>query len=153
MASLRTRPTTFIVPRSPREQLPRIGRGPRKIPFRGLFQLDTPNFSFFISGGPCLVFPLAPSFSCSNLFQSRCQVVVPLRPFPPVEADSSSHFLNLVIWSVCDPRMPVGIPWGYLVVPTGWGRWGRSMGLGSFRYVALKELKRGSPSSCLQGPA
>jgi len=67
-------------------------------------------FLFFLSWGggrAKIVFLLAPSLSCSNLFQSQYQVVVPLRPFPPVEADSSPHFLNLVIRSVCDPRMPL----------------------------------------------
>jgi hypothetical protein len=51
-----------------------------------------------------------PSLSCSNLFQSQYQVVVPLRPFLPMETDSSFHFLNLVMWSVCDPRMPETSP-------------------------------------------
>lgn len=57
-----------------------------------------------------MVSPFTPSFSCLNLFQSQYQVVVPLRPFPPVEVDSSYHFLSLVIWSVCDPRMPLASP-------------------------------------------
>ncbi|KAK7331496.1 hypothetical protein VNO80_31216 [Phaseolus coccineus] len=44
-------------------------------------------------------------------------------------------------------------PWGDLVVPTGWRRWGRSMDSFSFCHISLKGLKGDSASSCSQGPA
>jgi len=43
-------------------------------------------------------------------------------------------------------------PWGDLVVPTGWRRWGRSMDFPSFCRISLKGLKGDSASSCSQGP-
>lgn len=43
-------------------------------------------------------------------------------------------------------------PWGDLVVPTGWRRWGRSMAFRSFCHIVLEGLKRDSASSCSQGP-
>ncbi|KAJ7941723.1 hypothetical protein O6P43_035232 [Quillaja saponaria] len=43
-------------------------------------------------------------------------------------------------------------PWGDLVVPTGWRRWGRSMDFISFCRISLKGLKGDSASSCSQGP-
>ncbi|KAL5732796.1 hypothetical protein ACOSQ2_032488 [Xanthoceras sorbifolium] len=38
-------------------------------------------------------------------------------------------------------------PWGVLVVPTGWRRWGRSMDFPSFCRISLKGLKGDSASS------
>ncbi|KAL5749443.1 hypothetical protein ACOSP7_024046 [Xanthoceras sorbifolium] len=38
-------------------------------------------------------------------------------------------------------------PWGDLIVPTGWRRWGRSMDFPSFCCISLKGLKRDSASS------
>ncbi|PPD70745.1 hypothetical protein GOBAR_DD32371 [Gossypium barbadense] len=43
-------------------------------------------------------------------------------------------------------------PWGDLVVPTGWRRWGWSMDFPSFCRISLKGLKGDSASSCSQGP-
>uniref|UniRef100_A0A2N9I3M4 Uncharacterized protein n=1 Tax=Fagus sylvatica TaxID=28930 RepID=A0A2N9I3M4_FAGSY len=43
-------------------------------------------------------------------------------------------------------------PWGDLVVPTGWRRWGRPMDFPSFCRISLKGLKGDSASSCSQGP-
>ncbi|KAI9088304.1 hypothetical protein K1719_030025 [Acacia pycnantha] len=43
-------------------------------------------------------------------------------------------------------------PWGDLVVPTGWRRWGRSMDFLSFCRISLKGLKGDSASRCSQGP-
>ncbi|KAK8632807.1 hypothetical protein V6N13_073187 [Hibiscus sabdariffa] len=43
-------------------------------------------------------------------------------------------------------------PWGNLVVPTGWRRWGWSMDFPSFCRISLKGLKGDSASSCSQGP-
>ena len=42
-------------------------------------------------------------------------------------------------------------PWGDIVVPTGWRRWGRSMNFPSFCRISLKGLKGDSASSCSQG--
>ncbi|KAK4275319.1 hypothetical protein QN277_018422 [Acacia crassicarpa] len=43
-------------------------------------------------------------------------------------------------------------PWGDLVVPTGWRRWGRSIDFLSFCLISLKGLKGDSASSCSQEP-
>ena len=117
MAPLRTRPTTFIVPCSPKEQLL-----PNQEGQKNNWGTKKRKSRFFLFSRPSLA-----------RFQFQYQVVGLLRPFPPMERAASLVLLLRSGYMVgLRPPDVFGIHWGDLVVPTGWRQWGRSMGLDFF---------------------
>ncbi|KAL5696871.1 hypothetical protein ACHQM5_031274 [Ranunculus cassubicifolius] len=67
-------------------------------------------------------------------------------PFTPLSARlfglKNAGFYGRSVTPGCRRR-----PWGDLVVPTGWRRWGRPMDFPSFCRISLKGLKGDSASS------
>ncbi|KAL6003955.1 hypothetical protein ACLOJK_004501 [Asimina triloba] len=85
---------------------------------------------------------------CEDVFSTGGDIVVVQRKERTANA---FHLLNRVYGRSVTPGCRRR-PWGDLVVPTGWRRWGRSMDFPSFCHISLKGLKGDSASSCSQGP-
>ncbi|KAK7297232.1 hypothetical protein VNO77_47292 [Canavalia gladiata] len=79
---------------------------------------------------------------------SKSQKVQKVLSWNPILTKDSCGFYGRSATPGCRRR-----PWGDLVVPTGWRRWGWSMDSFSFCRISLKGLKGDSTSSCSQGPA